>query len=111
MDAITRTPLNTATGNGHVLNVVTGRALSRMLRGKAPRERAAVIAQLIEHDVAVVGLLATQGARLAGISSTEICVALGHNGSRGPHRKTIERLVETYGLPTLMKALDQAAAE
>ena len=102
-----REPHNPSRPNGQAFNFVSGSALSRLLRGKSPQERAAIIAQLIRHDVAVVGLLAVQGARLGRVSPTDVSIALGRVGKRGPHEKTVTHLVKRYSADALMRAVDR----
>jgi hypothetical protein len=96
--------------NGQVLTIITGPVLRRLLHGKSPQERARVVAQLIRLNVAFEDLSPAQIARLAEANQGAVSVALGHAGTRGPRRRTLERLVKRYGPDVLMRALDQATA-
>jgi hypothetical protein len=81
-----------------------------MLHGKTPVERARIVAQLIKYSVEFVDLSPAQIARLANVNPGAVCVALGHAGKRGPHDRTLDRLIRRYGANTLMRALDRATA-
>jgi hypothetical protein len=102
--------LNRSRSNGQVVNVLNGNALRRMLRGKAPGERARIAAQLLQYHVEFVDLSAAQIARLVNVNPGAVSVALGHAGVRGPHTRTIDRLIRRYGADALLRGLDRATA-
>jgi hypothetical protein len=96
-----------ANGQGSVVNVLTGRALRRTLRGKSPKERACLVALLIERKVAFEDLSPAHLARLCGANPGAVSVMLGHAGKRGPRNSTIDRLIKRYGPDTLMRAVER----
>jgi hypothetical protein len=97
-------------GQGLVVNVLTGRALGRALRGKSPKERACLVALLIERKVAFEDLSPAQVARLCKANSGAVSVMLGHAGKRGPRDSTLNHLIKRYGANTLMRAVDRLTA-
>jgi hypothetical protein len=99
---------STANGQGSVVNVLTGRALHRALRGKSPKERACLAALLIERKVALEDLSPAQVARLCGANPGAVSVELGNAGKRGPRDSTLNHLIKRYGANTLMRAVDRA---
>jgi hypothetical protein len=106
-----REPLhNPSRSNGQVVTFLSGSVLRRLLHGKPTKERARVIAQLVKLNVAVVGLSPAQGARLGRVHPSSVTIALGNAGKRGPHYRTLDRLIRRYGANTLMRALDRATA-
>ena len=94
--------------NGQAFNLLTGPALRRALHGKSATERAAIAAKLFQYSVNLAGLSCAQLARLCGAHESGVCIALGRRGVRGPHNRTVVRLVKKYGAPTLLQALDYA---
>ena len=96
--------------NGRPLNLLSGATLRRMLHGRAPHERAQLVAQLVGRDVAFVELSAAQIARLVEANPSAVSVAHGHRGTRGPRQRTVDRIVKRYGAEALMKVLDRATA-
>lgn len=88
---------------------VTGRKLRRALHGASPGKRARVAADLASGPWSLIGLSPSQAARLCGVNPCVVTRALGRRGSRGPHRKTVERLAK-YGPNALWLALDRATA-
>jgi hypothetical protein len=99
-----------ANGQGSAVKVLRGRVLQRLLRGRTAAERARICAQLLEHKVTFTGLLPAQVARLVGANPGSVCVALGHAGTRGPRRRTLERVIRKYGANALMRELDRITA-
>jgi hypothetical protein len=84
--------------------------LSRALRRRPASWRARLAAEMVLGGVVVGRLTTTQAARLCNVNVGNVSVALGHKGKRGPHDRTLDRLVRKYGLETLMRALDRATA-
>jgi hypothetical protein len=101
---------STSNGQGSVVNVLTGRALRRALRGKSPKERACLVALLIERKVAFEDLSPAQLARLCEANPGTVSVMLGHAGKRGPRDSTLNHLIKRYGANTLMRAVDRITA-
>jgi hypothetical protein len=54
--------------------------------------------------------LQAQSAKLCDVDPQYVNVALGRKGSRGPHKKTIDRLIKRYGADALLKGLDRYTA-
>jgi hypothetical protein len=101
---------STSNGQGSVVNVLTGRALRRMLRGKSSQERARVVAQLIRHNVSFVDLSPAQVARLCEANPGAVSIALGNAGKRGPRTSTLDALVRKHGADVLLRAVNRATA-
>jgi hypothetical protein len=96
--------------NGQALNFLSGNALRRYLHGKTAGERARIAARLIDNKVAFADLSPAQVARLVEAHPGSVSVALGHAGTRGPHQRTLDRIVKRYGADTLLRALDRCTA-
>jgi hypothetical protein len=101
---------STSNGQGCVVNVLTGRALRRALRDKSPKERACLVALLIERKVAFEDLSPAQLARLCKANPGTVSIELGHAGRRGPRDSTLDRLIKKYGPDVLMRAVDRITA-
>jgi hypothetical protein len=84
--------------------------LPRMLRGATPAKRAWIAARLAHGEWVLVDPLAAQMARACGVNASHVSAALGRRGSRGPHSKTLAKLVRRYGADTLLAAVDRATA-
>jgi hypothetical protein len=96
--------------NGQAITFLSGPVLRRLLHGKPPQERARVAAAIVNHGVAVTELSPAQVARLVDVGPAYLTDALGHRGSRGPHKKTLNHLLKHYGPDVLMRALDRVTA-
>jgi hypothetical protein len=96
--------------NGQDLNYVTGRTLRRILTAKSSAARGRIAARLIKNNVALVDLSPAQVARLVEAYSSDVSVALGRSGTRGPRQRTVDRIVRRYGADALLRALDAYTA-
>jgi hypothetical protein len=99
-----------ANGQGSVVNVLTGKALRRALRGKSPKQRACLVALLIERKVAFEDLSPAQLARLCEANPGTVSVMLGNTGRRGPRASTLDHLIRKYGPATLLRAVSRSTA-
>jgi hypothetical protein len=89
---------------------VSGRELRRMLRGASPATRAEIAARLARGLLVLVDPLPSHIARMCSVNPGRLTAALGRRGSRGPHSKTLAKLVRRYGADTLLAAVDRATA-
>ena len=89
---------------------ISGRVLRRMLRGASPATRADIAARLARGWLVLVNPLPSHIARMCSVNASLVTVALGRRGSRGPHSKTLAKLVRRYGAGTLLAAVDRATA-
>jgi hypothetical protein len=89
---------------------IPGRVLQRWLRGQPPHSRAEIAAALVRGEYRLVDPLQVQAARLCDVDPQYVNTALGRNGSRGPHKRTIDRVIKKYGVDALMRGLDRATA-
>jgi hypothetical protein len=90
---------------------VTSAELSRMLRGKPPKQRGVIASHFTNGTYVLVGPYSpAQSAALCRVHGTYVVIALGRSGRRGPHVRTIDRVVRKFGVAPLMAGLDRATA-
>jgi hypothetical protein len=102
--------MNKYNGDATPVQCLNGRILARWLRGQPPHSRAEIAATLVRGEYRVADLLQVQAARLCDVDPQYVNTALGRNGSRGPHKRTIDRVIKKYGVDALMRGLDRATA-
>jgi hypothetical protein len=90
---------------------VTSAELSRMLRGKPPKQRGVIASHFTNGIYVLVGPYSpAQAAALCRVHGTYVVIARGRSGCRGPRVRTIDRVVRKFGVAPLMAGLDRATA-